>query len=103
MLHLQVVFARRVHARIRAIDPARALARPGVVAVLTAADVPHNVYGLIQTDQPVLCHAVVPFGGDRVGVAAAEGKEAAVAGAAVVVGDCEDLPAVTDARRALDP
>src|SRR5262249_48150446 len=47
MLQLQVVFAHRPSARIHAIDASAALAHPGVVAVLTAADVPYNGYGLI--------------------------------------------------------
>ena len=38
-----------------AMDTSAALAHPGVVAVLTAADVPYNAYGLIEPDQPVLC------------------------------------------------
>ena len=54
MLRLKVVFARRPHARIVAIDLSAALRTPGVVAVLTAADVPFNAYGLIEPDQPPL-------------------------------------------------
>src|SRR5262245_28397315 len=78
MLHLQAVFAGRPHARIRAIDTAAALAHPGVVAVLTAADVPYNAYGLIDADQPVLAEDVVRFEGDRVALVAAASKDAAV-------------------------
>jgi CO/xanthine dehydrogenase Mo-binding subunit len=103
MLHLQVVFAGRPHARIRAIDPAGALASPGVVAVLTAADVPRNAYGLIRADQPVLCHDRVRYWGDRVAIVAAETRAEARAGAALVAVDYEDLPAVTEAARALEP
>src|SRR5215211_1919902 len=54
MLHLQVVFAGRPHARVEAIDMAAALAVSGVVAVLTGADVPCNAFGLVEADQPVL-------------------------------------------------
>ena len=63
MLHLKVVFAGRPHARIRQIDTAAALAMPGVVAVLTAADVPFNAFGLIEHDQPVLCRRRRPLRG----------------------------------------
>src|SRR5437879_11829536 len=42
MLHLNVVFAHRPHARIQKIDTSSALAHPAVVAVFTAAAVPHN-------------------------------------------------------------
>ncbi len=101
MLHLQVVFAHRPHARIRSIDASRALQHAGVVTVLTAADVPYNPYGLIDADQPVLCGDVVRFEGDKVALVVAESKEAAVAGASLVTVAYDDLPAVTDARAAL--
>ena len=52
---LKVVFAGVPHARITAIDVSAAQAMPGVITVLTAADVPVNAYGLIMPDQPVLC------------------------------------------------
>src|SRR5438067_12477738 len=103
MLHLQVVFAHRPHARIKAIDTSAALKYPGVVAVLTARDVPYNAYGLIDADQPALCGDVVRFEGDKVALVAAESKEAAVASAKLVNVEYEDLPAVTDARAALAP
>src|SRR5690242_20088549 len=103
MLHLAVVFAHRVHARIVAIDAGAARRHPGVVAVLTAADVPYNAFGLIEDDQPVLCGEVVRFTGDKVALVAAESKEAAAAGAALVNVTYEDLPAVTDPHAALAP
>lgn len=101
MLHLQVVFAHRPHARITAIDTSAALQHPGVVTVLTARDVPHNAYGLIDSDQPVLCGDVVRFEGDKVALVAAESKEVAVAAAKLVHITYEDLPAVTDPRVAM--
>jgi CO/xanthine dehydrogenase Mo-binding subunit len=105
MLHLQVVFAHRPHARIKGIDAGAALNHPGVVTVLTAADVPiiYNGYGLIDADQTVLCTDVVRFEGDKVALVVAENKEAAVAGAQRVHVEYEDLPAITDPRAALAP
>jgi len=103
MLHLQVVFAHRPHARITSIDTSVALQSPGVVAVLTARDVPYNAYGLIDADQPVLCGEVVRFEGDKVALVAAESKETAIAGAELVHVEYEDLPAVTDPRAAMAP
>src|SRR5437588_11234901 len=103
MLHLQIVFAHRAHARITSIDTSAALKAPGVVAVLTARDVPYNAYGLIDADQPALCDDVVRFEGDKVALVAAESKEAAVAGAKLVHVEYEDLPAVTDPRVAMAP
>ncbi|HEY7030313.1 MAG TPA: xanthine dehydrogenase family protein molybdopterin-binding subunit [Thermomicrobiales bacterium] len=101
MLHLKVVFAGRPHARIRGIDPTAALAQPGVVAVLTAADVPYNAHGLIEDDQPVFCDDVVRFEGDKVALVAAESAAAAAAGAGLVAVDYVELPAVFDPRAAM--
>jgi CO/xanthine dehydrogenase Mo-binding subunit len=103
MLQLKLVLAGRPHARILGIDTSAALAHPGVVAVLTAADVPYNAYGLIEADQPVLCGEVVRFVGDKVALVAAESTEAAEAGAAKVTVRYEDLPVVTDPWAALAP
>lgn len=101
MLHIQVVFAHRPHARIRSLESGASLAYPGVVAVLTAADVPYNAFGLIDADQQVLCGDKVRFEGDKVALVVAETKEAAVAGAKLVKVEYEDLPAVTDPRAAM--
>ncbi len=103
MLHLAVVFAHRPHARILEIDTSAALALPGVIAVLTAADVPFNAFGLIENDQPVLCGDTVRFEGDKVALVVAETKTAAAAGVKLVRVSYEDLPAVTDARVAMQP
>lgn len=103
MLHLQIVFAHRPHARILAIDTSAALELPGVTAVLTARDVPYNAYGLIDADQPVLCGDVVRFEGDKVALVAADSKEAAIAASKLVRVEYEDLPAVTDPRVAMTP
>jgi CO/xanthine dehydrogenase Mo-binding subunit len=103
MLHLRVVFAHHVHARIRSLDTSAALAHPGVIAVLTAADVPYNAFGLIDADQPVLCSDVVRFEGDKVALVVAESKDAAEEGARLVQVEYEDLPTVTEARAALAP
>ena len=101
MLHLQVVFAMHPHARILSIETGAALEHPGVVAVLTAKDVPYNAFGLIEADQPVLCGEKVRFEGDKVALVAAESKQAALEGARLVAVKYEDLPAVTDPRAAL--
>jgi len=101
MYHLQVVFAGRPHARILALETDEARKQPGVVAVLTAADVPYNAFGLIDADQPVLCGDVVRFTGDKVALVVAESKEAALNGAKLVKVSYEDLPAVTNASEAL--
>lgn len=101
MLQLKVVFAQHPHARILAIDRDKALQHPGVVAVLTAQDVPYNAFGLIEDDQPVLCHDRIRFAGDKVALVVAESKAAAVAGAQLVEVVYEDLPVLTDPRQAM--
>ncbi len=103
MLRLAVVFAHRAHARVLSIDASAALAVPGVVAVLTAADVPYNRYGLIDADQEVLCSEIVRYAGDRVALVVAETDAIARCAAALVDVRYEPLPAVLDAESALLP
>jgi CO/xanthine dehydrogenase Mo-binding subunit len=105
MLHAEVVFAHRPRARVLAIDTDAALAVDGVVAVLTAADVPFNAFGLIDHDQPVLVAIgdEVRFSGDKVALVVAESPDAARAGAERVVVTWEDLPPVLDPEAAMEP
>lgn len=100
---LKVVFAGVPHARIVAVDTSAARAAPGVVAVLTASDVPVNEYGLIMPDQPVLCGvgstdqaAVVRWEADHVALVVAETEAQAEAAAKLVRIDYIPLPVVTD-------
>jgi CO/xanthine dehydrogenase Mo-binding subunit len=107
--YMKILFARRPHAIIRAIDTAAAEALPGVLAVFTAKDVPNNEYGLIVRDQPVLCgpgssklHADrVRFEGDQVALVVAESEEIAARARDLIRVDYKDLPAVTDMLAAM--
>ena len=54
MVHASAVRSQYPRARVLAIDAAQALALPGVLAVLTAQDVPHNKVGHIQQDWDVM-------------------------------------------------
>jgi CO/xanthine dehydrogenase Mo-binding subunit len=105
MLHVSTVFARRAHARITAIDLGAISSAPGVVAVLTAADVPYNRFGLDIEDQPVLCEDVVRHFGDRVAIVVAESASAArrAAQLASKYVSYEDLPIVSDPEAAMRP
>ena len=103
MLHCKVVFGLRPHARIDAIDASRALAVPGVVTVLTAADVPYNRYGLIDADQELLCSERVRYEGDRVALVIANDPDVAAHAAALVRVEYTDLPFTADALAALEP
>ena len=104
MLHMATLFAGRPHARILALDTSAAEAAPGVVAVLTAADVPVNEYGLQIKDQPVLCGPgsdkpgadVVRFVGDQVALVVAETEAQARAACRLIRIEWEDLPVITD-------
>jgi xanthine dehydrogenase D subunit len=92
------------HARIRGIDITDALTVPGVWAVLTADDVPgDNAFGLEHADQPVLASEFVRYEGEPVALVAADHPETARRAARRIQVDYEVLPAVTDARRAMDP
>jgi CO/xanthine dehydrogenase Mo-binding subunit len=106
----KVVFAGVPHARILAIHTGEAEAAPGVVAVLTAKDVPVNEYGLIVFDQPVLCGPGstpaaerVRWEADHVAVVVAETQAQAEHAARLIHIDYEPLPVVTDLVAAMQP
>ncbi|MCY4089723.1 MAG: xanthine dehydrogenase family protein molybdopterin-binding subunit [Caldilineaceae bacterium] len=105
---LKIVFARVPHARILRLDTTRAAAADGVVAVLTAADVPVNEYGLVMPDQPVLCGLgstpqaeFVRWEGDKIALIVAETPEQAEAAAGLLDIEYEPLPVITDPEQAL--
>ena len=107
--YMKILFAGRPHAIVKAIDTSAAEALPGVLAVLTAKDVPVNEDGLIMSDQPVLCGPGsskpyadrVRFVGDQVALVVAESEEIAAQGRDLIQVEYEDLPVVTDVVEAL--
>jgi CO/xanthine dehydrogenase Mo-binding subunit len=107
--YMKILFAGRPHAIVKAIDITEAEAIPGVLAVLTAKDVPVNEYGLIMPDQPVLCGpgSTKPYGdrvrfvGDQVAVVIADTVEIAEAALKKIKVTYEDLPVVTSIEDAL--
>lgn len=104
MHFLQVVRSPHPHAAIEGIDAAAALAEPGVVAVLTARDVPGvNRFGILVADQPVLAEERVRFCGEAVALVVATSPEAAQRGAAKVQVAYRPLPAVFSPAAALQP
>lgn len=105
MLHAALRLADHARADVLAIDPAPALAVDGVVAVLTAADVPGELrVGLIHRDWPVL----IPEGGrtsylgDVLAVVVAADRETARRAADLVEVDYRVHRPVTDPVAALD-
>ena len=108
----KIVFSGQAHARMLSLDVSRAESIPGVVAVLTAADVPCNEYGLTKFDQPVLIGPADDAGvavatnvsrweADHVAVVVAETLEAAERGAAAIDVAWESLDLVPDIDAAL--
>ena len=113
-LWLKVLFTGRPHARIVSLDVSAALALPGVVDVLTAADVPVNEYGLMTPDQPVLCGPgsakagsdIVRCVSDRLAIVIAASEKIAAQARDLIRVEYEDLPLIdsTDlARSGLAP
>ncbi len=90
------------HARVTALETARALALPGVFAVLTHDDVPGtNAFGLDRPDQPVLAVDRVRYQGEAVAVVAADHPETARRALGLVDVRYDVLPPVTDSRAAV--
>jgi xanthine dehydrogenase molybdenum-binding subunit len=105
MLHGAVRLTDLARARVVRIDASRALATPGVEAVLTAADVPGALrVGIIHTDWPVF----IPEGGctsylgDVLAFVVAGDRETARHAAALVDITYDELRAITDPVAAID-
>jgi carbon-monoxide dehydrogenase large subunit len=90
------------HARILRIDTSKARALPGVLAVLTAADLPDVLVGRRMFDMPVLARDRVRFIGEKVAVVAAADPDVAEEALSLIDVEYEDLPAIIDLARALD-
>ena len=108
MLHGRIVRSQLPSARITGIDVSAARALPGVVAVLTAADVPGNSIvemasgGLaeLEVSMPVLATDRVRYLGEPVALVAAATQQIAAEAAELVSVDYEELPGVFDAESA---
>lgn len=103
MLHGKIVRSTIPHGRLVGLRIDAAVEVPGVVAVLTADDVPKNIQGVVVADQPVLVDDHIRQLGDAVALVAAETLGAAEAGAAAVEMDIEPLPVVSKLELALHP
>jgi selenium-dependent xanthine dehydrogenase len=106
MLHGALRFSDHPRARILSVDVARARAYPGVVAVLTAADVPGDRTQGELTPDWVQIYAVgetTRYVGDVLAIVAAETRAAARAAAALMDVEYEVLEPVTDPFAAMAP
>ena len=103
MLFGATVRGRGPHSRLVAVRTAAALAVPGVVAVLTADDVPGaEQIGHITRDQPVFAGEVVRYEGEPVAFVVARSQELARLAAGLVEVVEEPLVVLDDPERALD-
>ena len=104
MLHAATLRSPHPHARILAIDTAKARALPGVRAVLTHEDLPNEeLYGLMRSDQYPLARKKVRFLGDPVAVVAADDLQTARDALKLIAVTYEPLPPITDPIAAVQP
>lgn len=103
-LHAAPVMSARPHARIVSIDASKALAVPGVVAFISASDIPaggHNTMGEVVPDEECFASREVHCVGQLIGLLVAESDVAATHGAKLVHVQYEDLLAVLSIDDAL--
>jgi xanthine dehydrogenase D subunit len=95
---------RSAHPRadIWSVDISRALAIPGVHAVLTHEDIPgRKVYGMERADQPVLAWQHVRYQGEPIAIVAADHPETARRAVEAIEVEYEVLEPLTDPERAM--
>ncbi|MCU0896385.1 MAG: aerobic carbon-monoxide dehydrogenase large subunit [Burkholderiales bacterium] len=107
MLHMDIVRSQYAHARIKRIDKSKALALPGVVAVLTADDLKplklHWMPTLAGDVQAVLADEKVHFQMQEIAVVVAEDRYIAADAVELVEVEYEELPPVMTPQAALKP
>jgi xanthine dehydrogenase molybdenum-binding subunit len=106
MLHAALRFSDHPRAVVLRIDTTRAAAHPGVVAVVTAADVPgERIVGLIAHDWPVFVAEgeTTRYVGDVLAAVASRTRREARAAAALIDVEYEVLRPVSDPFAALEP
>ncbi len=90
------------YARIVSIDTSKALALPGVYAVVTGQDVPETRVGRRMMDMPILAQDVVRFVGEKVAAVAAGSKDICDEALLLIEVEYEELDAVFDAEEAME-
>ncbi|HYA39187.1 MAG TPA: aerobic carbon-monoxide dehydrogenase large subunit [Candidatus Methylomirabilis sp.] len=107
MLFGSIVRSPYAHARIKSINKAKALAVPGVVAVLTADDLkPVNLHWMPTLGgdvQAVLADKKVCFQMQEVAMVLATDRYAAADGVAQVEVEYDELPAIVDPHKSMAP
>ncbi len=102
MLHCKLLRSKIAHARIIGIDVSRALARPGVVAIATGANLPIP-FGIlpVSQDEHALCTDRVRFVGDPVAAIAAVDEDAAFDALGAIEVTYEPLPPIATIEEGL--
>lgn len=102
-LHAAIGIAACAHARIRRMDLDAVRAAPGVVAVLTAADIPgENNHGPVVHDDPIFAVDIVEYAGQSLFAVIATSVRAARKAARLAHVEYEELEPVRDAKSALE-
>ena len=100
-LYAALGLSERAHANVMAMDLSQVHAAPGVVAVLTARDIPgRNDCGPIIHDDPILADGVVQYVGQPMFAVIADTVFAARRAARLARVEYEDLPAVMSPQAA---
>ena len=102
LAHGKILRTRLPHARIVRLDASRARARPGVLAVVTGEDVEQRPFGFAK-DQLALKRGKVRCIRDEVAAVVAETADIAEEALALIEVEYEELPAVFDPVKALEP
>ncbi|MDQ2913193.1 MAG: molybdopterin-dependent oxidoreductase [Chloroflexota bacterium] len=103
MLYGRLLRSTRPHARIRRVDVSRALAHPGVIAVVTGADMPEKM-GIMPSTQDETALAVdrVRYVGEPVAAVAALDEDTAFDALSLIQVDYEDLEPIFTIEEALE-
>jgi CO/xanthine dehydrogenase Mo-binding subunit len=101
MLWAKVLRSPIAHGKIKNIDISKALALPGVKAVVTGADLAGAKIGKKIIDMPVLADGVVRYVGEKVAAVAAASEAIAEAALDLIEVEYEDMPIVTDPLEAM--
>lgn len=101
MLHARLILSPHAHARIISIEKSEAEQMPGVVAVLTAQDLPTRNQVMATRNSAILARDRVLFRGQPVAAVIGESEAAAQDAVDQVFIEYEPLPAVVDAVHAM--
>ncbi len=102
MLHGRIHRSPHAHARILRVDTSRAEALPGVIGVVTGAELPF-LHGESLVDEPFLARDKVRYRGEAVAVVAALDEATADEAIRLIEVEYEELPAVLDPVQAAAP